>query len=453
MMFGRNGMFGIGNSWKKVMRQDSSKRKVVLTKVTLLKSGSQCEDILSLPALAKSSNPEDAPKQRINNNTELVKSGFQNPFSEFAAVNGPSNCTSLKLYKSVSEDSGVEFPSGANSPSTPSGSEQSFVAHRRESSCDSGMAMSITSSSPALQHFPFPADCPNSEKSIKEDEKAEEQQEATLKAKKLPIASANWKMSNTSSSHFNQGPTIVAEEVTQPRHVSLVEIVIADTNSPPVPNDAMEQADEAQLDQETLKRRPSSDSLNDYMEECCRLSQVNQDKMGDRGSGLGYLEHICQLIETIGQLQDQNKQLLKQVWITERALKVTKLKEDFFLNRCSCGAVSVYQSLASLPNLQTSFTSNGNSFKPESTSQSIERLESFRSQAGEGDDTDSGGSERCKMPMCTTTVNGNEIDMKHDSDGTSNLNALQAHQKTRRWNMQFSGGDKLRQCIGTQQEK
>lgn len=42
-----------------------------------------------------------------------------------------------RLYKFESEDSGVELPSGANSPSSPTGSEQSFVVHSRESSCDS----------------------------------------------------------------------------------------------------------------------------------------------------------------------------------------------------------------------------------------------------------------------------------------------------------------------------
>lgn len=43
----------------------------------------------------------------------------------------------LPRCKFESEDSGVELPSGANSPSTPSASEQSFVVHSRESSCDS----------------------------------------------------------------------------------------------------------------------------------------------------------------------------------------------------------------------------------------------------------------------------------------------------------------------------
>ncbi|XP_078392702.1 uncharacterized protein LOC144676053 isoform X5 [Cetorhinus maximus] len=424
MMFGRNGIFGVGSSWKKVVRQESSKRKVVLTKVTLLQNGSQCEDILSYPALAKTGNPEDNPVQQTNNHTELAKSGFQSSFSEYAAVNEPSNCTILKLYKSESEDSGVELPSGANSPSTLSGSEQSFVVHRRESSCDSGMALSTVSSSPVIQHCPFPVDCCNSDKCLKGDGKAEGHQEAPVKVKKLHTASANWKKNNSSNRNFNQSPTVIDEEVTQARHVSLVEIVIADTNTPASLSDTLKHANEAQLDQETLKRRPSGDSLKDYMEECCRLSEVNQDKVGDRGSGLGYLEHICQLIETIGQLQDQNKQLQKQ---------------DFFLNHCSCGAVGIYRSLASLPDLQTgsstNFSSHRNSFK--------------------GFDTEPGERQRCFLPMCRNVTNHHEVNLMHSHEEASNLNSRQQdHQVTRRWKRQYSEeGDKLCQCMGAQQEK
>ncbi|XP_078392699.1 uncharacterized protein LOC144676053 isoform X2 [Cetorhinus maximus] len=411
MMFGRNGIFGVGSSWKKVVRQESSKRKVVLTKVTLLQNGSQCEDILSYPALAKTGNPEDNPVQQTNNHTELAKSGFQSSFSEYAAVNEPSNCTILKLYKSESEDSGVELPSGANSPSTLSGSEQSFVVHRRESSCDSGMALSTVSSSPVIQHCPFPVDCCNSDKCLKGDGKAEGHQEAPVKVKKLHTASANWKKNNSSNRNFNQSPTVIDEEVTQARHVSLVEIVIADTNTPASLSDTLKHANEAQLDQETLKRRPSGDSLKDYMEECCRLSEVNQDKVGDRGSGLGYLEHICQLIETIGQLQDQNKQLQKQ---------------DFFLNHCSCGAVGIYRSLASLPDLQTgsstNFSSHRNSFKGENTSQSIGRFDSVRSQ---GFDTEPGERQRCFLPMCRNVTNHHEVNLMHSHEEASNLNSRQ----------------------------
>ncbi|XP_078079808.1 uncharacterized protein LOC144500563 isoform X2 [Mustelus asterias] len=427
MMFGRNGIFGVGNSWKKVVRQESAKRKVVLTKVTLLQNGPQCEDILSHPALAKTGNPEDNPAQQTNNHTELAKSAFLSSFSEYAAVNEPSNCI-LKLYKSESEDSGVELPSGTNSPSTPSGSEQSFGIHRRESSCDSGMALSIVSSSPAIQHCPFPAEYCNLDKCTKTDGKAEENQE--VKVKKVHPASANWKKINRSNKNFNQNPTVIDEEVTEHKRLSLVEIVIADTNSQLSGSDTVEHANEVRLDQETLKRRPSSDSLNDYMEECCRLSQVNQDKAADRGSGLGYLEHICQLIETIGQLQDQNKQLQKQMWTAERALKVNRMKEDFFLNHCCCGAVGIYQSLVNFPDPRngssSNITGNGNSFKGENTSQSTGRLDSMRSQ---GFSTGTAGRQTYRKPVCGKMTNHHDIDVIHSHNVPSHPNPRhQEHQ-------------------------
>lgn len=58
-----------------------------------------------------------------------------------------------RLYKFESEDSGVELPSGANSPSTPSASEQSFVVHSRESSCDS------CGSKPDCTSHPYKQNC------------------------------------------------------------------------------------------------------------------------------------------------------------------------------------------------------------------------------------------------------------------------------------------------------
>ncbi|XP_048464903.1 uncharacterized protein si:ch211-250c4.3 isoform X3 [Rhincodon typus] len=403
-----------------VVRQESCKKKVVLTKVTPLQNGSQSEDTLSHPVPAKTGNPETNPAEEA----ERLKSGFQSSFSECATVAEPSNCSILKLYKSESEDSGVELPSGTNSPSTPSGSEQSFVVHRRESSCDSGMALSIVSSSPGVQHCPFTADRHNPDQCSKEDSRP---RDAPVKVKKLPTATANWKKTNNPSRNTNQSPTVINEEVTQPRHVSLVEIVIADTNSAKL-NGAGKHVSETPFNQETLKRRPSSDSLNDYMEECCRLSQVNQEKVGDRGSGLGYLEHICQLVETIGQLQEQNKQLQKQAWITERALKVNRMKEDFFLNHCSCGAVGIYQSLANLPDLQigscSSSPSHGISLKRENTAQSMERTESNSQQA---EDTQPNGREWSRKHMCRKTLSQPDLMLGHE--GLSEHNShCQDHQ-------------------------
>ncbi|XP_060697818.1 uncharacterized protein si:ch211-250c4.3 isoform X1 [Hemiscyllium ocellatum] len=425
MMFGRNGIFGAGGSWKKVVRQDSCKKKVVLTKVTLLQNGSPTEDTLSHPVSGKTGNPEASPAEQPHKHAERVKTGFESSFLEYAAASEPSNCSILKFYKSESEDSGVELPSGTNSPSTPSGSEQSFVVHRRESSCDSGMALSIVSSSPGVQHCPFIADCHNPDQCLKEDTGP---REAPVKVKKLPTATANWKKTTKPSRDMTQSPTVINEEVTQPRHVSLVEIVIADTNSTATLNRAEKHATETPLNQEALKRRPSSDSLNDYMEECCRLSQVNQEKVGDRGSGLGYLEHICQLIETIGQLQDQNKQLQKQALITERALKVNRMKEEFFLNHCSCGAVGIYQSLANLPDLQigscSSSPSHGISFKGEDTAQITGRTENNSQQA---EDTQANGREHSRKYMCRKMLSQQDLVLGHEE--LSELNShCQDHQ-------------------------
>ncbi|XP_059509169.1 uncharacterized protein si:ch211-250c4.3 isoform X2 [Stegostoma tigrinum] len=395
-----------------VVRQESCKKKVVLTKVTPLQNGSQNEDTLSHPVPAKTGNPEANPAEEAHKHTERLKSGFQSSFSECALVAEPSNCSILKLYKSESEDSGVELPSGTNSPSTPSGSEQSFNVHRRESSCDSEMALSIVSLSPGAQHCPFTADCHNPDQCSKEDPRP---REAPVQIKKLPTATANWKKTNNASRNTNQSPTVINEEVAQPRHVSLVEIVIADTNSAAKLNGAGKHVSETPLNQETLKRRPSSDSLNDYMEECCRLSQVNQEKVGDRGSGLGYLEHICQLIETIGQLQDQNKQLQKQAWIAERALKVNRMKEDFFLNHCSCGAIGIYQSLANLPDLQigscSSSPNHGIALKGENTAQSIGRTESNSQQA---EDTQPNSRDWSRKHMCRKMLSQQDLILGHE---------------------------------------
>ncbi|XP_062927578.1 uncharacterized protein si:ch211-250c4.3 [Mobula hypostoma] len=414
MMFGRNGIFGIGSSWKKVVKQDSSERKVVLTKVTALKNGSECEDISSHPTLAKTRTHETCPRSQTNGGNDLAMSGEQNLFAELVDRKGSSNCTVVKLYKSESEDSGAEFPSGARSPLTPSGSEQSLVIHRRVSSCDSGMALSISSTS-AIQQSPPADSCPNSAACIKEDQEIGEQQHSVVKE---PTASTDCRKDNRSSIHLSLSRPAVDEAVKQSKHVSLVEIVIADTNSLPVSEGRMQHAEVAQLGHESLKRGQSNDSLDKYMEKCCRLSEAHQDKAADRGSGLGYLEHICQLIETIGQLQEQNKQLQKQVWTVERSLKVTRVKEEFFLNHCSCGAVGIYQTITSLPALENellkALSSQGGSFVLDSNSQIA------RSQGG---DMEPGGRGWVRKPMCKEVGRSIETEVKHSLDGTRNLNS------------------------------
>ncbi|KFU96982.1 hypothetical protein N339_01606, partial [Pterocles gutturalis] len=91
-----------------------------------------------------------------------------------------------------------------------------------------------------------------------------------------------------------------------------------------------------------LKKYPTSDSLDEYMDECCRLSEVNQGNTKALGTGLGYLEHICQLIEKIGQLQEHNLRLQKQVCSLQKEQKMSQIKEEYLLQHCSCGAASVF---------------------------------------------------------------------------------------------------------------
>ncbi|GCB83250.1 hypothetical protein scyTo_0023918, partial [Scyliorhinus torazame] len=104
---------------------------------------------------------------------------------------------------------------------------------------------------------------------------------------------------------------------------------------------------------------------------------------------------------------------------------------DFFLNHCSCGAVGIYQSLATLPDLQnglsTNFTGLGNSFKQENSSQSIGRLDSVRSQ---GFDTETTRRQVCRKPECGKKTNHREVDLMHCHEEPNYLNSRQQdHQK------------------------
>ncbi|XP_008304202.1 uncharacterized protein LOC103375668, partial [Stegastes partitus] len=58
-------------------------------------------------------------------------------------------------------------------------------------------------------------------------------------------------------------------------------------------------------------------------------------------SGLGYLKHICQLLEKISQLQKTNLQLQRNICSLQKDNRMAKTKEDFFQQHCSCGAASL----------------------------------------------------------------------------------------------------------------
>uniref|UniRef100_A0A1A7WUZ9 Si:ch211-250c4.3 n=2 Tax=Iconisemion striatum TaxID=60296 RepID=A0A1A7WUZ9_9TELE len=226
-----------------------------------------------------------------------------------------------RLFKFESEDSGVELPSGANSPSTPTGSEQSFVVHSRESSCDSCNVNSEPSCSPDKL-------VRNTQNSSDEGPNNVENNLKT--AEKTQIEFSDLDQSRTSGDGDKTGQSEETRSLSarsRSENEKLPEEFSARTNEDDKP--------------ESVRRSATRDSLEDYMEECCRISQAVQQASSPLGSGLGYLEHICQLLEKVGHLQELNLQLQRQICGLQKVGRMTKTKEDFFQQHCSCGAAAL----------------------------------------------------------------------------------------------------------------
>ncbi|KAJ8359629.1 hypothetical protein SKAU_G00161540 [Synaphobranchus kaupii] len=248
-----------------------------------------------------------------------------------------------RLFKFESEDSGVELPSGANSPSTPTGSEHSFVVHSRESSCDS---RDLNTSPNALLLLER---CPETEEVEDSPHLAEEEGHANDSEVVLNSEIEPSDITLTQEARDEKGPeegalgnSEVCESSTE-LEAATPEATTEDSRQP-MSNDsrgAYDDMTEVDLQQQPLRKSTTSDSLDEYMDECCRLSEVHQAKSNPLGSGLGYLEHICQLIEKIGQLQEHNLRLQKQICGLQKENRTRRTKEDFFVQHCCCGASSL----------------------------------------------------------------------------------------------------------------
>lgn len=183
------------------------------------------------------------------------------------------------LYKFESEDSGVEMPSGANSPSTPTGSEQSFVVHSRESSCDSGNPnphiqasscfLSLEQSTDALQTEP--ASCAYAQETnlpVLQDRPKDELDNVQLEVVRDSERLANGTLMKTSKSC--EDDLVCAETIDTVTEGDAAE----DTGSIIHAIDVYDGDIEVDLQQQPLRKSTTSDSLDEYMEECCRLSEV-----------------------------------------------------------------------------------------------------------------------------------------------------------------------------------
>ncbi|XP_066047444.1 uncharacterized protein [Chamaea fasciata] len=264
-----------------------------------------------------------------------------------------SKCRHHRFSKFESEDSGVELPSGANSPSTPTGSEKSFVLHSRDSFCDSGVLS--TSSSPEIDHQLMRTCKERARKVSLQDPESKKQadyysQEAdAVQDPTAFLEDFNVPQEESPDEHFDQGDKQSLEKEPTPE----MDLSRKSPLSTPGPIEQPKTIDDnfpenfgsmqdLQIHEHQLKKYPTSDSLDEYMDECCRLSEVNQSNSKALGSGLGYLEHICQLIEKIGQLQEHNLRLQKQVCSLQKEQKMSQIKEEYILQHCSCGAASIF---------------------------------------------------------------------------------------------------------------
>ncbi|XP_033998078.1 uncharacterized protein si:ch211-250c4.3 isoform X2 [Trematomus bernacchii] len=236
-----------------------------------------------------------------------------------------------RLYTFESEDSGVELPSGANSPSTPTGSEHSFVVHSRESSCNS----CILNSDPASLHDEHTSEIHQAEDSVD-----------------ISLSTAGDTQDNVFTHSEELSPAVRVDLLTE-REQCRAEMCeqLQDTravrdrtcsedtrprkhSSPGACDDMMDN----DCEPEPIGRSDTIDSLKDYMDQCCRLSEASPSPLS---SGLGYLEHICQLMEKMGQLQETNLRLQRHISSLQRGGRGARTREDFFQQHCSCGAAEL----------------------------------------------------------------------------------------------------------------
>ncbi len=238
-----------------------------------------------------------------------------------------------RLYKFESDDSGVEMTSGATSPSTPTGSEQSFVVHSRESSCDSSKL-----NSPVL------ADNPLEDSSVFLE--TEQTSCECAKQDTLTILGDRTEEENVDDDLIDVTADLERSEDRTLRNTmedckDAIEIMAAqeDIIDTAMTEDTMSRSQcsiEAydgktgpEFHQRPLRKSTTSDSLDEYMEECCRLSEVVNNL------------HVfyCHLLDII----ILHMLLFKQQWsVLLKAFKCDKNKNIMLFFPHFCALHSIY---------------------------------------------------------------------------------------------------------------
>ncbi|XP_048864754.1 uncharacterized protein si:ch211-250c4.3 [Brienomyrus brachyistius] len=340
--------------WKKGKGDVVLESEVVLTKIKIFNNFherlSGAEDSFSTISISASEQDMSEPSRILDEST--VPGSSENkppaPKSEYLSLFPDSQITRLFEY----EDSGVEMPSGADSPSTPTSSEQSFVVHSRESSHS---LEDISTLVPAPDPRLLLERCPvaeETEDSLHLASEVKDHDLTTLEARvslemtpvqATPMMEAAKMQQSETEALRDTSKELEDAVMTEAATESPLEEgrIVRSCNS----TEALSTLPDVDLQEEPLKKSLSMDSLDAYMDECCRLSEIQRAKATATGSGpssgLRYLEHICQLIEKIGQLQEHNLRLQKQLSSLQKESRSQRNKEDHVLQQCCCGAVSL----------------------------------------------------------------------------------------------------------------
>nr|XP_032648342.1 uncharacterized protein LOC116832042 [Chelonoidis abingdonii] len=359
-MFSWHKSFTLGAPWRQAGKKNpSSKGKVVLTNMKILSNEeSQTQGLTGEPPAAMDF-PEESRLPKVDISLECQgnlgtrdissKPDYVATLSDLSTLE--SKCQLHRFSKFESEDSGVELPSGANSPSTPTGSEKSFVLHTRDSSCDSGVLS--TSSSPGIDHV-IMRKCKvirETSQCASDSEKQVEYYSQAADVAKIPTASledfSDRQEGESPNKLFGQSEGQYFEE--KPRK----EIDLSIKETPPAAAHIEEQRSitnryketfgrmqELQLHGHQLKKYPTSDSLDEYMDECCRLSEVRNQtcKLECYTQGVAQ-DSLCQSFWTLSR---SSSSLLQELFSNSPSycLSFHEAKE-YFLQHCSCGAASI----------------------------------------------------------------------------------------------------------------
>lgn len=191
-----------------------------------------------------------------------------------------------RLYKFESEDSGVELPSGANSPSTPTGSEQSFVVHSRESSCDScNLKSDPTTLTDKLVTYAQSSEIKQAEDSVDNSTAENTEDNVFLHSEELSSSAVKEELHKGEDVDRDQckasgiSPEGDEEMSGQLEESNTVTERICFNHRRQYGKQFSGACDDLtgnEFKPEPVRRSATSESLEEYMDQCCRLSEVSR---------------------------------------------------------------------------------------------------------------------------------------------------------------------------------